>query len=76
MRLGEHNLLTDPDCELNDDDEEECVGPAQNVAVESFVFHPQYSRTAVHHDIGLIRLAEEANLAYGNFWHFTRGCDQ
>ncbi|XP_062540200.1 serine protease grass-like [Armigeres subalbatus] len=62
VRLGEHIISTNPDCvnftELNGYFEEVCADPVEDVAVESYVIHPDYRKSFIGDDIGLIRLAE------------------
>ncbi|XP_058449068.1 serine protease grass-like [Malaya genurostris] len=53
VRLGEHNKITDIDCEGEDGD---CAGPVQDVRVETTIIHPMYNNPKFRNDIGLIRL--------------------
>ncbi|XP_055323307.1 serine protease easter-like isoform X2 [Sitodiplosis mosellana] len=58
VRLGEHNLLTDLDCE--DDSEIDCADPVIDVAINQTIYHERYQSNlpGQHHDIALIRLAQ------------------
>lgn len=57
MRLGEHNLLTDPDCEQTQTGRV-CAAPLVRVPVEKVISHKEYkaSDPDKHNDIGIIRL--------------------
>lgn len=52
VRLGEHNLQTDIDCE------EYCADPPQNVPVEESIPHEGYDPNSIHryHDVAVLRL--------------------
>jgi len=59
VRIGEHNVNTDPDCkEIRATGQRVCAAPVQEIAVEEEIPHPQYSKTDRHHynDIALVRL--------------------
>uniref|UniRef100_A0A023EPQ5 CLIP domain-containing serine protease n=1 Tax=Aedes albopictus TaxID=7160 RepID=A0A023EPQ5_AEDAL len=62
VRLGEHTISTNPDCnnltELSGNFEQDCAGPVEDVGYELFVIHKDYNGTFGGDDIGLIRLAE------------------
>ena len=62
MRLGEHNLLTDRDCQSSTF----CADPVQEIAVEKFIKHPEFNRIKKRHDIALIRLATAADTSRNN----------
>lgn len=49
VRLGEHDLRTERDCQ------DVCAPPVQDIAVEEIIPHPRYRRPEKN-DIGLIRL--------------------
>ncbi|EZA55838.1 Serine protease easter [Ooceraea biroi] len=51
VRLGEHNSLTDPDCE-----KDHCAEPVQDFLPESIIVHQSYNTPRNMHDIALIRL--------------------
>ncbi|XP_058811609.1 serine protease grass-like [Topomyia yanbarensis] len=59
VRLGEHNKVTDIDCEGVDGD---CAGPVQDIRVETTITHPMYNNPKFRNDIGLVRLASNARL--------------
>ncbi|XP_062538218.1 uncharacterized protein LOC134206505 [Armigeres subalbatus] len=58
VRLGEHNLDTDVDCDSNGD----CNEKALDIAVEKAIPHPDYSSTSWDrfNDVALVKLAEAA----------------
>ncbi|XP_058448403.1 CLIP domain-containing serine protease B4-like [Malaya genurostris] len=60
VRLGEWDTSTDPDCD--DADSSDCFDPVQDIRVEKSIPHEDFisSRTEVHNDIALLRLAEKA----------------
>ena len=62
VRLGEHNLSTEEDCECDDDEEPFCAQPYHDIKVESFVAHPGFSRSTLQDDIGLVKLSQSAQL--------------
>lgn len=67
VRLGEWNTLTEKDCVWDEDEEEEtCTGPVQDIDVKSFIPHPDYSRQTIHNDIGLVQLSQAAKLGQKN----------
>lgn len=59
VRLGEWDTATDPDCENN-----ECYDPIQDIPIQQLIAHENFinTRTEVHNDIALLRLASEAKL--------------
>lgn len=56
VRVGEHNLATEFDCDL--DDERSCLPPVQDIEISEKIVHPQYrmDNGDILHDIGLLRL--------------------
>lgn len=58
MRLGEHNLATERDC-----DGPICAAPPQDFTPSEVILHPNYkTRNVLSDDIALIRLDRKANL--------------
>ena len=58
VRLGEHQLSTDIDC---DDGGQSCNDPPQNFEAEEVIFHPDYNKpNQYQNDIALIRLNRDA----------------
>ena len=58
VRLGEHQLSTDIDC---DDGGQSCNDPPQNFEAEEIIFHPDYNKpNQYQNDIALIRLNRDA----------------
>lgn len=52
VRLGEHNLLTDQDCDID-----ECAPPVVNIPVAETIVHENYKAAKNDDDIALIRVA-------------------
>lgn len=64
VRLGEHTLSTKIDCQTYRDKngmeiEQDCADPAEDIAIESFVAHPEHNARNRGHDIGLVRLVKD-----------------
>lgn len=63
VRLGDHDISKERDCDKDDDGlEVVCAERYQDFGVESSYYHPNYSKTALHDDIALIRLDKDADL--------------
>ena len=62
VRLGEHNLSTEEDCAIDDDDEPFCAQPYHDIKVQSYVAHPGFSRNTLQDDIGLVKLSQSAQI--------------
>lgn len=62
--MGEHNINTAQDCEIQEDGTKLCADPVQDRTVEQVIVHPQYSKKN-YHDIALIRLSSPADLSSG-----------
>ncbi|XP_058816659.1 CLIP domain-containing serine protease B4-like [Topomyia yanbarensis] len=62
VRLGEWDVLTDPECKDGDND---CYDPVQDIEVEKAIVHEKFinTRLQVHNDIALLRLAREAQMS-------------
>lgn len=57
MRLGEHDLTTDIDCE-GTGKRRKCAPPPEDIRVEKVIPHPQYNRRLITNDIALLRMAK------------------
>lgn len=58
VRLGEHHLETDPDCQGL-----QCAPPTQNFTPTDIIIHPDFdTRVSVSDDIALIRLDRKVKL--------------
>lgn len=66
VRLGEHDTSNVLDCDYSDPDDPDCAEPVQDVRVKSYVGHPQYDRSNVINDIGLVRLEQAAKFQQRN----------
>lgn len=63
VRLGEHDLRTERDCDKGGDGlEVTCAQKYQDFEIESTHPHPEYSRGKLQNDIALIRLSRKADL--------------
>ncbi|XP_011293072.1 serine protease grass [Musca domestica] len=57
IRLGDHNLKTEQDCENYKSSRKwNCAPPYEDVGIESVFLHPNYKLHPIQHDIALIRL--------------------
>lgn len=58
VRLGEHNLDTEVDCDLNED----CNEKALDIEVEKAIPHPDYDSKSWdrYNDVALVKLANDA----------------
>ncbi|CAD6999414.1 unnamed protein product [Ceratitis capitata] len=59
VRLGEHNTDLLVDCELDEMDQEHCLAPAIDVAIERAIKHNHYSEALSNSDIALLRLGQQ-----------------
>ncbi|XP_012544501.2 phenoloxidase-activating factor 3 [Bombyx mori] len=57
IRLGEHNIRNNPDCELS-----VCAPPVQDIKVKKWRTHPSFNKPAYHNDIAVIELEKPAVL--------------
>ncbi|KAK3932476.1 CLIP domain-containing serine protease 2 [Frankliniella fusca] len=53
VRLGEFNLTEPVDCDFN----KVCAPPAEDIAIEDIISHPNFNIRNIKHDIALIRLS-------------------
>lgn len=67
MRLGEWNVLTNPDCDDSLVNEQACNNPHVDVAVEEIIIHEKYSPQSFnqHNDIALIKMSQK--VAFNEF---------
>ncbi|XP_026480263.1 melanization protease 1-like [Ctenocephalides felis] len=63
VRLGEHNINTAEDCEIQEDGSRLCADPVQDRTVEQVIIHPGYSKSRNYNDIALIRLSSPADIS-------------
>ncbi|KAI4485463.1 hypothetical protein M0804_006968 [Polistes exclamans] len=64
VRLGEHDVRTERDCEMDGNVVLYCADKHQDFGIESVHYHPGYSQ--LENDIALIRLDKDANLTVNN----------
>ncbi|KAG5896191.1 hypothetical protein JTB14_016965 [Gonioctena quinquepunctata] len=57
VRVGEHNILTRTDCEIQPNGRRKCAGPVQDLAIEEIIPHPRFNATVIYNDIGLLRVS-------------------
>ncbi|KAF0292713.1 Phenoloxidase-activating factor 3 [Amphibalanus amphitrite] len=63
IRLGEHDLDNELDCQRLSDGMQRCADPPQNFDIEEVITHDQYdSPIRLRNDIALVRLSRPANL--------------
>ncbi|KAF2896513.1 hypothetical protein ILUMI_09662 [Ignelater luminosus] len=60
VRVGEHTINTDPDCE-DGFRNRYCADPVQDVDVAEVIPHPEFDSKTLENDIGLIRVAHLLN---------------
>lgn len=66
MRLGEHNLNTDPDCEVSYYTGTMCVEKYQEYEIEKILPHPEYSSVHSGNDIALLKLKQDVDFTPSN----------
>lgn len=68
VRLGEHDLTTNPDCKFtgSHDEERECNPPVLDVDIEELIPHPRYNNPKHSNDIGLVRMAQNVEFRKGS----------
>lgn len=64
VRVGEHNIITQIDCEIQADKSKKCNGPVQDLPVQKIITHPGYDSSRLINDIGLVKIAK-MNLSIG-----------
>ncbi|XP_015171119.1 PREDICTED: serine protease easter-like [Polistes dominula] len=65
VRLGEHDLRTERDCEMDGEVISFCADKYQDFGIESVHFNPQFSKS-LQNDIALLRLDRDADLTVNN----------
>ncbi|KAF2897103.1 hypothetical protein ILUMI_09084, partial [Ignelater luminosus] len=60
VRVGEHTINTDPDCEERFGDRY-CATSVQDIDIAEVIPHPMFRSKTLENDIGLIRLANRMN---------------
>ena len=68
VRLGEHNLNTNPDCPEDFIDSSECADKYKEFGVEMEVTHAYYEPKTLYYDIALIRLTENVTMSREYWW--------
>lgn len=66
VRLGEYDQTMEQDCDLDEPEEPICSEPVQDLSVKSYTAHPEFSKTKLMHDIGIVRLDGVADLSRTN----------
>lgn len=72
VRLGEHNVATEKDCEKKDpeddeDDEEPfCLDPVQDIPIETKIKHKDFNTRSKINDIALLRLSKAVDFMRNN----------
>lgn len=61
VRLGDHDLRTDKDCE-----DESCLDPVQDIDIEKKIKHPNYNPGKKTNDIALLKLKTPADITKNN----------
>lgn len=62
VRLGEYDISSNIDC-MRIGNEEQCTPAVQDISVQRAISHPQFNNPLRAHDIGLIRLARDADFS-------------
>ena len=56
VRVGEHDITTERDCDNPGTASEVCAERYQDFTIDQVIYHPQYSPVSMHDDIAIIRL--------------------
>lgn len=64
VRLGENDISKKIDCNVYEDEDDDCADPPQEIMVAEFIAHKLYSPSKKRNDIALIRLASPAKLSH------------
>lgn len=65
VRLGEHDLSSELDCNTEDDEVPRCNPPIQDIGVEKLIPHELYNTPRYANDIGLVRLSKAPDMTKG-----------
>lgn len=57
VRVGEHDIRKDPDCELSD-----CAPAVQDRVIKKITPHPDFNKPAFHNDIAMLELEKPVDL--------------
>ena len=57
MRLGEYQISTAVDC-TNVTRKNQCAPPVEDIGIEEFIIHENYTLNGIYSDIALIRLKQ------------------
>lgn len=63
VRLGEYDLSRQVDCEYMYD-ERICMPEAQDIGIQTIVFHLEFNQPKYSHDVALIRLRDDADFSH------------
>ncbi|KAF5298266.1 hypothetical protein FQR65_LT09777 [Abscondita terminalis] len=63
VRLGDHNVKTAQDCNINQQEELECTDSVEDISIDEVNIHTLYNKNLDQHDIGLIRLARSVTFS-------------
>ena len=67
VRVGEHNLSTERDCDKDKYNHElVCAENYQEFGIEKIHYHPEYSKKNAINDIALIKLDKDINFGVRN----------
>lgn len=66
VRVGEHNIKTSIDCQLQKNGMNKCNPPVQDLNVEKIIPHPGFNADFTDNDIGLVKVSR-MNLLKGKY---------
>lgn len=66
IRVGEHNILNEKDCQFDSLGQQRCAPPVQDFEVEKVTFHPLFNTTTLQNDIAVIKIAGIIDLSLEN----------
>jgi Trypsin len=65
VRLGEYDRSADPDCRTDEENQQECNPPVQDILIEKLIPHPKYNTPRYANDVGLVRLSDKPDMTQG-----------